>query len=45
MSEKHNGNILEAFEESIVVLGIASVKFCFSKSPLAEMFLNKIELG
>ena len=38
MAEKHNGNIYETFEASLVVLSIASVKLRFTK--LAAMFFN-----
>ena len=33
MSEKHNGNISETFEVSLVVLNIASVKLRSTKLP------------
>ena len=38
MLEKHNGNICETFEASLVVLRVASVKLHFTKLPLAAMF-------
>ena len=41
MSGKHNGNIFDTFEASLVVLSIASVKLYFTKLPLAAMFFNQ----
>ena len=41
MSEKHNGNIFETFEASLVVLSIALVKLYFTKAPLAVTFFNQ----
>ena len=42
MSEKHNRNIFDIFEASLVVLCIRLVKLHFTKWPLAAMFLNQI---
>ena len=42
MSEKHNGSIFATFDASLVVLSIASLKLCFTKLPLAAMFLKSI---
>ena len=40
ISEKHNGNIFETFEASLVVLGITSVKLHFTNLPQAAMLFN-----
>ena len=39
MSEKHNRNIFQRIKASLVVLGIASVKLHFIKSPLAAIVI------
>ena len=39
MLEKHNGNIFETFEGSLVVLSIELVKWHFINLPLAAMVL------
>ena len=41
MWEKHNENIFETFEASLVELSNASVKLCFTKLPPAALFFNK----